>query len=1275
RQRENGRYAKTDLQQLNIKVFGEYSQTTGQPPQVANVPLTLSNYGTADASFKLADDAPPGYYRFEFDEKVDSDYVSFKVAAYRKPQVELTLKTPFADVKNGENVQAELKAAYYFGVPAGHLPINWTLYARPRGVYLPEGYQAGKTITDWYDTSAWLYSLYPVENSLGISVTSGSDVTDIDGGLKINIKADLLSDLDAEMPYDLTLEATLDDGSSQPVSARTQVKLHPANFYIGVKQEGWSGQVNQELGFMLQSVDWQNQPAAQKQVSASLQKVDWQERDPQPGAVFMLAPRPVFTPVSTVDVKTDDSGQARISFLPDQPGNYRLELRGEGAVSDLWVWIGGEGAPRWVNLPNQRLEISSDAGEYRSGQDAHIFIPNPLGQNALALITVERGKVMQTQVVSISDANSDFVLPVTDDLAPNVYVSVTLLGKDRLGNPDFRQGYLKIKIKPQAETLSVAFLAQPEKTTPGGQTLLALQVKDSNGQAVSGQFSLSLVDKAVLSLADPNAPDIVNAFYGENPLGVFTSLSLAGYSGRVIQSPAGGGRGGGGGDLPVVRQNFADTAFWKGDIQTDAAGMASVQVKLPDNLTTWVAQVRGLTEDTRVGEAEVTVTTSKALMIQPVTPRFAVVNDHLQLGAVVFNNTSEPMNVTVNLTADGFKLDENMDSTRQVTVLAMGQVRVNWMGTITNSPSLNLVFSAVNGELTDQTRPEEGILPILQYETPQTFATLGVLTDAGENRLLIQPPRSFQPTGGELSVELSPSLGTALLAGLQDFKEDHLTNNETMASALLSSLAADQAGILDAPNLAAQKETLHSEIKQRVTLLSINQNEDGGWAWQAGGDSQAYLSAYVLLALSKARLTAYDVQDDVLEKGRVYLQNQIELWPEAPQKSDFNRHVWMQYVLLESGAPPEFSGITLADWNESLQYLDQLSPWARALLALGLNKVQPQNTQSASMVNNLIGSANRLASGLYWSEDSADRDNFSSPNFNTAVVLYSLTQSNVDLKILNESAYYLMLNRRASGAWNSSYENAWVMLALGQVNRLNDDAQNSFGFSATLDGQLLAGRQEGNNNLSMVEKTLPLDQLNPEIPEILTISRQPGSGSLFYRVHLKVNQPVQDAQPLQKGLTITRHYELGGADCPGYPCPVVDSLSLGQVKSPLTVRLSLVVPVDMNYVTVEDVIPAGVEIINRGLNITQQGESQQPLMSAKDIFEMGWKYWIFGEPQIGDRTLRWVVEKLPAGTYELTYQVMPQMVGRFNVIPAHAWQIYYPEVEATSAGGVLEIKE
>ena len=265
---------------------------------------------------------------------------------------------------------------------------------------------------------------------------------------------------------------------------------------------------------------------------------------------------------------------------------------------------------------------------------------------------------------------------------------------------------------------------------------------DADGQPVQGEFSLSVVDKAVLALADPNAPDIRDAFYGNQNLGVRTGMSLAAYANRNIFAPGGMGGGGGEAATPVVRERFEDTAFWDAQIVTDEQGQARVTMTLPDNLTTWQVLSRGLTADTRVGQGEMDLLTTKDLLVRPVTPRFLVAGDHIQLAAIVQNNTSSDMDVQANLQSSGVILDDPASASQTVSVPAGRGVRLDWWGRVQDVDSVDLLFSADGGGLSDAARPASGALPVRHYTAPQTFSTAGILDEGGERLEQVSLPRS-----------------------------------------------------------------------------------------------------------------------------------------------------------------------------------------------------------------------------------------------------------------------------------------------------------------------------------------------------------------------------------------------------------------------------------------------------------------------------------------------------------------------------------------------------
>ena len=86
--------------------------------------------------------------------------------------------------------------------------------------------------------------------------------------------------------------------------------------------------------------------------------------------------------------------------------------------------------------------------------------------------------------------------------------------------------------------------------------------------------------------------------------------------------PSGGGPSGTPpGVEPTVRTNFADSAFWKGDVRTNKEGIAEIALDMPENLTGWKIKVWAMGHGTKCGSGEAEVVTRKNLIIRLQAPR------------------------------------------------------------------------------------------------------------------------------------------------------------------------------------------------------------------------------------------------------------------------------------------------------------------------------------------------------------------------------------------------------------------------------------------------------------------------------------------------------------------------------------------------------------------------------------------------------------------------------------------------------------------------------
>jgi uncharacterized protein YfaS (alpha-2-macroglobulin family) len=671
-----------------------------------------------------------------------------------------------------------------------------------------------------------------------------------------------------------------------------------------------------------------------------------------------------------------------------------------------------------------------------------------------------------------------------------------------------------------------------------------------------------------------------------------------------------------------------------------------VTVTLPDSLTTWHVDVRGLTLDTKVGQAETQIVATKPLLIRPVTPRFLVSGDHVLLSAVINNNTASELDATVTLQPEGFVLDEPDNASQPVTIPAQGRAHVRWWGTAGAAQAADLVFSVTTSgaqPLEDSARPVWGPLPIKTYTVPQAFVTGGVLREATSQQEVISLPRTFSPTGGGLDVELSPSLAGSLLSALKALEAPECpASAETTVSYILPNLevyrALNGAGLGD-PELS---ERVTTDVNGCVSRLLSLQNEDGGWSWW-GRDNQS--SPYISAGLD----------------------------PEVTNNTggaELDEITFVQFALSYANT---FDETTL---GSLYNMRDRLSPASRALLAYIFNRANPADERVRDLISNLEASAIVTASGAHWETPPENVFTTGSSIYTTSLVIYVLAQLDAANQVVFNAVRYLAAHRNVHGLWSQGHENAWALLALNEAMVGFGDFSADFGFHATFNGGPLAkGDVSGNQVLTPTTAQVPLEYLSATQPNLLTVQREEGLGRLYYRAVLNVNRPVEDVKPLDAGMRIERAYVASGCQ---KDCPPLATLQL-ESDQLLTARLTLVLPHEAHYVMVQDFIPAGMEILNRSLKTSQQGaegtETEVEVQFADSApFAEGWGWWLFNEPQIRADSILFTAESLPAGTYVLTYTLVPLQAGEYRVLPAHAWETFFPEVQGTSAGAIFEIQ-
>ena len=1232
----------------------------------------LSAHGTIHGELALADGAATGYYGVELRVPLGGDRTayggaSFQVAEYRAPEFEISVSSRQPAYVQGDTVEIAVEARYFSGGPLADAPVTWRLLAEPY-------------YHTWADAPPGrYYSFDPVQlddasnpfgGFSGGLLQEGSGVTDGEGRLVLRVPADLAQ---ANRSQTWTFDVTVQSPSNQFVSGRAGVPVHRSNLYIGVSPRQYVGASGQELAFDLVSLTPDNQPVADAALEVVVYDYRW-------NSVYAQAANGSFywetsvekTPIYTGTAATDAGGAGEFLWTPERGGQYLIALSGQDsagnpAASGVFVWVssGEDDFVAWPRDNNDRLELVADKKRYAPGDTARVLIPSPFSGPVYALISLERGGILERSVRLLESNSETLEIPIESAHIPNLYVSVVLVkGVDETNpTPALRLGYALLPVDAAERELTIGIEPSVAQARPGQTVAYSLTVTNHSGEPVAGaELSAALVDKAVLSLAIGDNRSLLDQFYYELPLGVATSALLTINQDRINQQLSEGGKGGGGGGDGSglsLRQNFADVAAWRAALLTDVEGRAAFTVTLPDNLTTWRLAVRGVTGETLVGDAFHDLTATKELLLRPILPRFFTAGDRVRIGVLAQNTTSSDLgavNLSVGVSGAGF-IGGN-DPVR-VEMAAAGQTelyRVIEVGQ--DVKQVDLVFTAVSAAFEDSVRIS---LPVHRYQTPEVVGTSGSVPASGRLEAIRVPAAATD--SGDLTVVVEPSLAAGMLEGLDYLKHYPYECVEQTVSRFLPNLVtalALQKLQVENPALA---ENLAFQLGVGLQKLINWQNPDGGWGWWSNLMSDRFVTSYVLWSLWSAQQAGYPVPANTLADAIFFLEQNWVAPAQAEAAYTLNQMAFAHFVLAEMGEGDPGRMSTLYEQRERMDI------YGRALLALALDKSDVKRTDSRvqTLLDDIARQAHLSAGSAHWQERATDWWSMNTDLRTTAIVLHAFTRLRPK-DPLAEMAVRWLMNARQDGRWATTQENAWSIIALTGWMEFSGELDGQYEWEVTLNGEALgAGRVERDNlDEKQVLAAKVADLLRYEV-NALALRRSNESGQMYYTADLRYFLDATAISARERGLVVSRRI-LAEDGKPAVGAAVGDVLS---------VTVSLNVPTDAHYLLLEVPIPAGTEPIDPRL-LTTSNEFAGPEFGMEGMppgDNFWWRQWVPSHTDIRDEKVALFADYLAAGTYEYTFLVRAAIPGEYRVLPARAELMYYPDVWGRSSGGLFSVTD
>jgi alpha-2-macroglobulin len=800
----------------------------------------------------------------------------------------------------------------------------------------------------------------------------------------------------------------------------------------------------------------------------------------------------------------------------------------------------------------------------------------------------------------------------------------------------YLRGYVKLA-KPDAGRFQQA------------QKGLSLPLPTGNAAPESAAFAPGASAGSGAPMADPAPPPAPTTPAAAPPAEVADQTKRPQAEGKMAKQQAEGQ--GVRGPAIAMRSNFNPLAAFAPAVKTDAAGRATVRVKVPDNLTRYRIVAIAAAGEKQFGKGESALVARLPLMVRPSAPRFLNFGDTFQLPVVVQNQTDAPM--TVKLAARTTNLALTDGAGREVTVPANDRVEVQFPAAAELAGTARLQIVGTAGKASDAA---EVALPVWTPATTEAFATYGVVDEGAVKQPVALPGKVVTQFGGLEVTTASTNLQSLTDAVVYLVRYPYECAEQRASRILAIAALRDVLTAFKTKELPSA-EAMQLSVAADLERLSQLQNGDGGFPfWERGFQSEPYLTVHVANALARAKRKGFAVSQSASERVKTYLRDIEAHYPATyPKEVRWAISAYALYVrkllgdvdiakgqklLIEAGGPEKVS-LETDGWLLGLFAGDKTAESERkSIVRHALNKVS-ETAGAASFSTSYSDGAHLLLA----SDHRVD-----------AVMLESLIQEQQDLDLIPKLVTGLLGHRKA-GQWLNTQENSFALLAMDLYFKTYEKATPDFVARVWLGSDYAGERAFRGRSTDYFAIPIPMRDVAAHDKQDLTIQKD-GAGRLYYRIGMTYAPASLKLDPADHGFVVERRYE--GVDAAGDVVRQADGTWKIKAGARVRVRLSMVNESRRYHVALVDPLPAGLEPMNPSLAVTgpiPQDPKAQP--------ERGRYWWWYGpwyeHQNLRDERVEAFASLLWEGVHAYEYVARATTPGSYVVPPPKAEEMYMPE--------------
>jgi len=879
------------------------------------------------------------------------------------------------------------------------------------------------------------------------------------------------------------------------------VDISPYTSYVGIMPPEKNNSqsylfTNRTNVFNIINIKENQSPVTSAKVEVEVYKLEWRywwNSYDNDATSFMNSSNMSFVSKSDVQIN-DGRGQFSLNIENNDWGRYFIKVidnlsgHTSGTV-EFFDWYGYNRFAESNKTAAAMLTLSTDKEKYTVGDNITMSFMAPRGSRAY--VNIENGtEVLRTFLVSEKNGNIDFSVKAEQYMAPNIYLSVSLIQPHENtidGLPIRLYGVIPVFVEDPS-TILHPVINSPQVMRPEQTANIA--VSEKNGKPMT--YTLAIVDEGLLNLTRFKTPCPHSHFYAREALGVkywdIYNDVIGAWGGQILRILSIGGDGDVEIDPSGQRANrFKPMVHFTGPFELKGNSTNTHTIRIPE----YIGSVRIMVvakDNKKYGNAEKSVPVKSPLMITGTAPRIIGPKETFRVPVSVFATESNVKNVDISIKTNNlFKITSG--NSRKIRFDKTGEQLVHFDIEVAESIGIGEIsVTAVSGSNRSEWKIELDVRPSNPRITNVISATIA------EGNTWNNDCSSIGIAGTNTNVlEVSTFIPMDIDKWL-----NHLINyphgcaEQTISGAFAMlyietlSQASDNA-----------KKKAEQKIKHAIARIQSMQLTSGGIAmWPGSNFPDDWTTSYAGHFIAEAQQKGYVVSKQFISRWQSYQQLRARRW--RRDKSIYNNDLTQAYRLY-SLAINESAEIGAMNNLSENSFLTPQSKWllAATYSIIGRNDIAMNMSKS-----NTTNISNYIEYGYTYGSGFRDK----------AFILETFTRLNMSsqaLEILKEIATEL-----SSRAWLSTQASAQALRSVAfYLTKYPMGNQMNFDYT------------HNNKSNSVTSKnmthTIELGDMNKHKMSV----KNTGKGTLYTRI-IQSGIPLESsARAFQNNIQMTVNYK------------------------------------------------------------------------------------------------------------------------------------------------------